>query len=88
MLFKILSIVAAILTTASFIPQAIKTIKTKDTSGISFVMYLMFTIGVLGWALYGIHVDDTAIIAANSITFIFAAIILKYKIGNMKNGEK
>jgi MtN3 and saliva related transmembrane protein len=46
MSFKILGILAAILTTSSFIPQALKTIKTKDTSSMSFGMYSMFTLGV------------------------------------------
>ncbi|GIM30209.1 hypothetical protein CPJCM30710_28750 [Clostridium polyendosporum] len=86
MLFKILCIIAAILTTSSFIPQAVKTIKTKDTSGISFGMYSMFTTGVLLWVSYGLFIKDIAIIVANIITFIFALIILIYKIGNMKKG--
>ncbi|MDF2885018.1 MAG: hypothetical protein K0R54_5589 [Clostridiaceae bacterium] len=80
--------VAAILTTSSFVPQAIKTIKTKDTSGISFFMYLLFTIGVLLWVIYGIYIKDNAIIIANLITFIFAFIILKYKIANIKKDKK
>lgn len=84
MLFKTLGVFAAILTTSSFIPQAIKTIKTKDTSGISFSMYLMFTIGVLLWIFYGLYIKDIAITVANIITFIFASIILKYKIDNMR----
>jgi MtN3 and saliva related transmembrane protein len=88
MFFKILGMVAAILTTSSFVPQAIKTIKTKDTSGISFFMYLLFTIGVLLWVIYGIYIKDNAIIIANLITFIFAFIILKYKIANIKKDKK
>lgn len=88
MLFKILGMLAAILTTASFIPQAVKTIKTKDTSGISFGMYSMFTMGVLFWLSYGLFIKDIAIIVANIVTFILAFIILMYKIGNMKKGEK
>lgn len=80
--------VAAALTTCSFLPQAVKTIKTKDTSGISFFMYLMFTIGVLLWVVYGIYIKDSAIIVANLVTFIFAFIILKYKISNIKKDKK
>ncbi|MDP4144450.1 MAG: SemiSWEET transporter [Bacillota bacterium] len=87
MIFKIIGMAAAMLTTASFIPQAIKTIKTKDTSGISFIMYLMFTLGVFFWIIYGLYIKDTAIIVANIVTFIFAAIILKYKMDNMRKGK-
>lgn len=87
-MFTIIGIFAAILTTASFIPQALKTITTKDTLGISFGMYSMFTLGVLLWVFYGIFVKDTAIIVANIVTFIFAFTILQYKIKNIKKGKE
>jgi MtN3 and saliva related transmembrane protein len=45
-----LGYVAAVLTTSSFFPQALKTLRTRDTSGISLGMYLMFTSGVVVWA--------------------------------------
>lgn len=88
MLFKIIGYLAAIMTTTSFLPQAVKTIKTGDTKGISFLMYLMFCLGVLLWVVYGIFLKDVAIAAANIVTFIFSVIILIYKIRNMRNGEK
>lgn len=72
--------IAAILTTASFLPQAIKTIKTKDTEGISTVMYSMFVVGVFLWIIYGIQLKDMPIIVANVITFVLASIILGFKI--------
>ncbi|MBX9839236.1 MAG: SemiSWEET transporter [Silvanigrellaceae bacterium] len=67
---------AACLTTFSFLPQAIKTIKSKCTKGISIVMYSMFTTGIFFWLLYGFLINDFIIILANLITFIFASIIL------------
>lgn len=81
----ILSLAAAFFTTFSFIPQAVHTIKTKNTSGISLGMYIMFTFGVLLWLIYGISVHDIAVAGANGITFIFASIILGYKIRNTKS---
>ena len=72
--------IAAFLTTASFVPQAIRVIKTKDTSGISLTMYTMFVSGVLLWCIHGIINNDYAIIWANGITFVLASIILLYKI--------
>jgi MtN3 and saliva related transmembrane protein len=72
--------IAAILTTASFLPQAIKTIKTKDTKGISTGMYSMFVVGVFLWIIYGIQLKDMPIIIANVITFVLASIILVFKI--------
>lgn len=71
---------AAICTTLSFLPQAIKTVKEKDTSGISLGMYLMFTVGVLCWLIYGINIGDMALVAANAVTLIFASIILGMKL--------
>ena len=72
--------VAAISTTISFIPQAMKTIQTKDTSGISLGMYVVFTFGVLMWLLYGCLSINYPIIAANVITLFLAVTILKYKL--------
>lgn len=72
--------IAAILTTLSFVPQAYQVIKTKDTSGISLGMYIAFVIGVFLWIIHGINIQDYNLIGANTITFIFASIILTYKI--------
>ncbi len=72
--------IAAILTTLSVVPQAIKVIKTKDTSGISLLMYSMFVAGVFLWVIHGINIKDYPLIFANIITFGFAVIILSYKI--------
>lgn len=76
----IIGLLAAISTTSSFLPQAIKTIKTKDTSGISLGMYFLFSFGTLLWFIYGIMDSDLPIMIANGITLIFATIILSYKI--------
>ena len=80
MFFTIISYVAAIFTTAAFLPQAVKTIRTRDTSGISLGMYILFTIGVCLWLVYGIATAQHAIIAANAVTTFFAVIILLFKI--------
>jgi MtN3 and saliva related transmembrane protein len=83
-----LSFIAAAFTTLSFLPQAIKVIKTKNTSGISFSMYLMFTICVFLWLLYGLYTNQLAVSLANGITLIFAIIILKYTIDDLKKNKK
>lgn len=77
---QILGFTAAFGTTASFLPQAIKTIRTKDTSGISLLMYLLFTTGCILWLLYGIFTNNTPVIVANTITCLFAIVILYYKV--------
>ena len=80
---EILSYCAAFLTTSSFLPQAILTLKTRDTSSLSLGMYTLFTTGLLLWLIYGIQKSDYAIIFANSITLIFSASILGFKIYNV-----
>jgi len=71
---------AAFGTTISFLPQAVKTIRTKDTSGISLLMYTFFTLGTALWLTYGLLSSQYPVAVANFITFIFAATILGYKI--------
>lgn len=73
-------LVAAFCTTISFVPQAIKTIKTKDTSSISLVMYLLFTFGTLMWLIFGLMSHNVPVTAANGVTLVLASIILFYKV--------
>ena len=72
--------IAAILTTASFLSQAIKVIKTKDTKGISLIMYIMNVTGIFLWFVYGIMICDGALIGANGVTFVLSSIILVCKL--------
>jgi MtN3 and saliva related transmembrane protein len=78
--FTIIGLLAATCTTFSFLPQAVKVIRTKQTKDLSLVMYSVFTLGVFLWLMYGILVKDAPLIIANIITFILAAIILIMKI--------
>lgn len=85
----IIGFAAAIITTASFIPQAVKTLKTKNTAGISLIMYIFFTFGVSLWIVYGISVKDYPIILANGVSIFLSATILYTKIQNVvKHQEK
>jgi len=79
-LSEILGYCAAAATTASFIPQATKVIKTRDTKSISLWMYLIFCFGLVLWLVYGIMLSAMPIILANSITLLFAGIVLGYKL--------
>ncbi|MEM9937480.1 MAG: SemiSWEET transporter [Pseudomonadota bacterium] len=76
----VIGLIAAILTTASFVPQAIMVVRTRDTAGISLVMYIMFTIGVAGWTSYGLMIGSVPVIAANVVTLVLATIILVMKL--------
>lgn len=71
---------AAFLTTASFIPQAWLTFKTRDVSGISLGMYSAFTLGVALWLVYGLSLGAWPVVAANTITLALALSILVMKL--------
>jgi MtN3 and saliva related transmembrane protein len=79
-LIDIIGLLAAFSTTVSFLPQAVKTIRTKNTSGISMSMYAVFTTGTLLWLIYGIMLPSFPVALANGVTFILASIILVYKV--------
>lgn len=75
-----IGLIAAALTTLSFIPQVIKVLRTKDTSGISLIMYSLFVLGVFLWIIHGIIIRDVPIIMANCFTLVLSSIVLAYKI--------
>lgn len=75
-----LGIIAAILTSVSFAPQVYKIWKTNDTKAISLEMFLLFSIGVLLWLIYGLLKKDIAITFANAITLAMSSYILFKKI--------
>jgi len=72
--------VAATLTTLAFLPQTIKTIRTRDTRSISLGMYVVFTVGVAFWLAYGIVLHSWPMILANIVTFGLSTTILVLKV--------
>jgi len=76
----ILGFTAAFLTTVSFLPQAIRVLRTRDTSALSLAMYSIFTIGVALWLCYGTLKQDYAMIFANGLTLVLASLILSTKV--------
>ncbi|MFN7135986.1 MAG: SemiSWEET transporter [Thermomonas sp.] len=75
-----LGVVAATCTTLSFVPQAVKTIRTRETHGISLWMYVVFTFGVACWFGYGLFLHSWPMIVSNLVTFALAATILVLKL--------
>ena len=71
---------AAILTTAAFLPQLIKTLKTKKADDVSLTTLIMFIIGVLSWIIYGYQISSIPILVANLVTLILNLLILISKI--------
>ena len=71
---------AAVLTTAAFVPQAWKSWRTRDLSGISLPMYALFTLGVALWLAYGAIIGSWPVMLANGITLVLAGVVLWLKL--------
>ena len=84
----ILGYCAAALTTGSFVPQAILTLRTRDVRGISKGMYSAFTAGVALWLAYGVALREWPIVVANAVTLLLAATILTIKIVEDRRAQK
>lgn len=77
---QILGLVAGMCTTISFLPQVIKTWKTRSAKDLSLGMFLLFCIGVVLWLIYGIMVMDIPVIAANFVTLLLSSTLLVFKL--------
>ena len=80
--------IAAILTTAAFLPQLIKTLKTKKAEDVSLVTLIMFICGVGCWIIYGYKISSLPILIANIITLILNLFILISKVYYSRNIRK
>ncbi len=78
--YEIIGLVAAVLTTASFVPQVYKTWKSKSADSLSLTMYLVFFVGIILWLIYGIHLNSLSMIIANSITSVLALLLIIFKL--------
>jgi len=79
--------IAAVLTTVSFLPQVIHTIRVKDTTGISLTMYSLLIVGTICWLSYGVVLGSIPIIVANGITFALSSVIFIIKLKNVIAGN-
>ena len=78
--YDLVGYAAATLTTASFVPQALHTFRTKDVRGISLSMYSGFVVGIALWLVYGLLLNSWPIVIANTVTLTLAAAILTMKL--------
>lgn len=76
----VIGLVAGFLTTVSFLPQVIRTWKTKSTKDISFYMFSILTVGIFLWMIYGFLIDSLPVILANAVSLILSAVIMAFKI--------
>lgn len=76
----ILGLVATAFTTSSFIPQVWTIWRTRDVSGISLPTYIIITIGLFLWLLYGVFKGDMPLIVANSVMVVLTSLITLMKL--------
>lgn len=77
---ELVGYVAAALTTISFVPQATRTARSRNTAGISLAMYLLFTSGAACWLAYGIVIGSWPVVLSNAITCLLSLAILVLKL--------
>ena len=78
-MIQLIGPIGALLTTISFIPQVLQVLKTRDVSGISLGMYIIFVLGDILWTIYGFILNDLTIIISNGVTTLLSGIVLFYK---------
>lgn len=84
---NIVGYIAGIMTVIAFLPQVIKTYRSKDVAALSFLMYLFFNIGTFMWIIYGIIARSVPIGLFNTITFLlsFPVLLMIIKYDRRKN---
>lgn len=77
---EIIGLIAACLTTISFVPQVYRIWKTKSAESVSLTMFLLFFTGVLLWVVYALYIESLSMIIANVVTALLAMVIIYYKL--------
>lgn len=75
-----LGLTAGFCTTIAFIPQVVKTWKTRSAKDLSLAMFVVYLAGILLWLLYGVLLGDIAIVLANAATSVLAGSVLYFKL--------
>jgi MtN3 and saliva related transmembrane protein len=77
---EFLGVIAALLTTGCFVPQALKVWRSKSAADLSFIMYVMMWIGIVLWVIYGFEIYSFALLFANGISLVLVSVILYFKL--------
>lgn len=77
---NLLGMIAGTLTTAAFVPQVVKTWRTRSTHDISLGMFALFSSGLVLWLVYGVVIGSLPIVVSNIITLALALTILYFKL--------
>jgi MtN3 and saliva related transmembrane protein len=79
-MLTILGLTAACCTTIAFVPQVVKTWRTRSTADISLGTFLLLVVGIILWLVYGVLLGDLPLIAANAVTLMLAGTVLLLKL--------
>lgn len=82
--FEIVGYLAGLFTAVCFMPQSVKTLKTRETKGISAVSYLLFSLGLTCWIIYGVYLGSVQMIIFNALSLVFSLSILAVTLYNLK----
>jgi MtN3 and saliva related transmembrane protein len=77
---ELIGMIAGLLTTVAFLPQAIKIWRSKSAKDISLAMFVCFCAGIVLWVTYGFMLGAFPVILANVVTLCIAATILVFKL--------
>ncbi len=80
-----LGFVAAFCTTAAFVPQLARVLRLRSARDISLPTFLMFSVGVFLWLLYGLYIGSKPVIASNGVTLVLSVSILVLKLRDGRN---
>ncbi|MGH8283369.1 MAG: SemiSWEET transporter [Gammaproteobacteria bacterium] len=75
---RLIGFAAAALTTISLLPQVYHSLRTRDTHSISLGMYMLFTLGVALWLVYGLLIHDLPVMLANGVTLVLTLVVLGF----------
>ena len=84
-LLDVIGTIAGGLTTVAFVPQVVKTLRTRQTRDISLAMWVLFTTGVAMWLVYGVLLWAWPVMVANFITLLLSLLVLSVKLANRRH---
>ena len=71
---------AALLTTFCWVPQALRTIRLRDTRAISLPAQAAFAAGLALWLAYGLMIGSWPLIGANAVSLGLVSVIVATKL--------
>lgn len=83
----LLGMIAGVLTTACWIPQILRTLRTRSAKDFSWTYLIVITTGVALWFLYGLGRRDAAVATPNGVTLLFLLVLVTVKAQSRRSGR-